>query len=574
MRLVVYWLLLGCYVIASAVGYKIEAESILRKPFVPVCDEEPPPDEPLALQLDQTEPECPLPFRSSSQQTGCTCDLGSKSIDCIYSNRLNTVPMFVESLQSQQSQQQHKSKDGQIEWNINLKCRNFTKLLEFKNFYNLKVMNLLDLSLARPSDGCKLSPLAEYLERMSDDPNIDEHERAAKKRALEEHQFKPVLMTHIGHKLNKQVDSSPSPSNKLLQIRKLDLGSNRVTDFYLNSQSCRHVTIRSISLYNNSLDQSVLLSLKNNIDICSIGLHELDLSFNRVSQIEISFLVYLSNLNLSSNRLSQVSIETFDSKDFKSYYNQTCGMKNIKVRLTGGGFELSSSVSGDENVTNTTESYRIFEKSLYKSNLVNLDLSHNYFSSVPFGFFLDSIVFDQLLYLNMSFNRLKKLTNSDFNQMKLLQHLEVKSNLIESLDRSIFINQINLRYVDLSFNFLASLPAQLFNHQDRTLEYLNLNNNYLTEIPIATFKRLGAVKHLHLSQNRIKVLRNYSFGYMSSLYELYLAHNLIERIEPMAFSIDERSFMGPGLVEKLDLTSNRIDSLNASVFYYLTNLRY
>ncbi|RMZ99343.1 insulin-like growth factor-binding complex acid labile subunit, partial [Brachionus plicatilis] len=50
--------------------------------------------------------------------------------------------------------------------------------------------------------------------------------------------------------------------------------------------------------------------------------------------------------------------------------------------------------------------------------------------------------------------------------------------------------------------------------------------------------------------------------------------NQIESIEVDAFSIDKRSYYGPGLIEKLDLSFNKLVHLNESIFSYLTNLRY
>ena len=103
---------------------------------------------------------------------------------------------------------------------------------------------------------------------------------------------------------------------------------------------------------------------------------------------------------------------------------------------------------------------------------------------------------------------------------------------------------------------------------------LDLSDNELSEVPRRTLRHCKHVKSLHLAHNAIRQLHNHSFGFMASLLELNLANNLIERIEPHAFTIDDQALLGPGLVEKLDLSHNRLGHLDAATFAYLTNLRH
>jgi Leucine-rich repeat (LRR) protein len=58
------------------------------------------------------------------------------------------------------------------------------------------------------------------------------------------------------------------------------------------------------------------------------------------------------------------------------------------------------------------------------------------------------------------------------------------------------------------------------------------------------------------------------------LIRLYLNNNSIKSIDKYAFFIDERALVGPGLIEKIDLSLNKLEYLNDQVFSYLTNLRY
>jgi Leucine-rich repeat (LRR) protein len=526
--------------------FGIETDMIFKKPYERVYDVETWAEPSPSHELDQIEPECPLPFQSSSQQTGCMCNLNSKLIDCVYTNRLQTIPEFIKSpsLLTGGDDLAAPDTDDQllIEWNVNLKCRNFTILSDFHQFFNLRAINLLDLSAATVNDKCRLSTYVDGVDVM-----LAALEKPVKFNVS--NPLEPVLMSTIGAEATISHATKPKRNQRTLVIKKLNMSSNRITAIHLNRFSVDNVLIKSLDMSNNSL-HNVSFTVKSNLDVCYMELDELSLTANKLTSIDIEFLVFIRHLNLSSNALARFGIDYFDTGEFKHYYNQSCKMRLVQV--------------------NTTHNSTLL---FYRSNLVNMDLTNNLLRSVPFGH-LHNILFTQLAVLNMSFNQLKTFNNIDFNHMRTLRHLDMHGNLIESLEKGMFLNLLSLKWLDMSHNFLTTLPFGLFQSQDKTLEHLNLNNNYLSNLPVEAFRRLSAVKFLFLNENRLRTLRNYSFGYMAHLHELYLAHNSIQVVEPRAFFIDKHALVGPGLVEKIDLSSNLIESLNSSIFFYLTNLRY
>ena len=374
-------------------------DQIYKKPYQSVLEPEPEDDDQPILELDQTEPGCPLPFQSSSRETGCTCDFASKKIECIYSDRLNSVPEFIESNTERHNKSISNSNNASqqiLGWNVNLRCRNFSILVDFRNFYKLKSVNLLDLSANHAEERCRINEKKTSLptEWTESGPLVNQTAKP-----------EPILLTRLGTDANP-LQLGPKPNWKLLHIKKLDLASNRIAQLYLNRITANNVQIKSVDLFNNSLD-SQLLTLYANLDVCYMELDELNLASNKINQIDLSFLVFLKNLNLSSNYLSRFSIEFFDTVDFREYYNQTCGMRAIPVNAT-------------LNATNV----------LFKSNLVNLDFSNNFLHTLPFGH-LQNIAFVHLAYLNLSFNRIKRFNSIDFQHMRMLRHLDLKSNMIE-----------------------------------------------------------------------------------------------------------------------------------------------
>lgn len=208
--------------------------------------------------------------------------------------------------------------------------------------------------------------------------------------------------------------------------------------------------------------------------------------------------------------------------------------------------------------------------------MIELDFSHNQLFSVPFSHF-KQINFSNLEYLNISHNKITYLNANEFSSMKSLKHLIINANRLIELNQDSFVNLLQLNHIELNQNeqlINYKFEHKLFKDPGKTMQHLSLADSNLIDVPKATLRYCFKLKHLYLSNNRIKYLLNYSFGFMFNLLELYLNNNQIENIEQNAFSIDDESMIGPGLIEKLDLSYNRLVKLEANIFSFLTNLRY
>ena len=300
--------------------------------------------------------------------------------------------------------------------------------------------------------------------------------------------------------------------------------------------------IQNISLENNVLRDE--FDMQFNLDPCSFGVENLNLAKNRLETIDIAFLIYLKHLNLSRNL-----IETFKVDFFNDAYPNKIYCRN-SAELSFVNPDLAS----------------------FYSRLNVLDLSFNYLNDLPFRY-LTLVKFDNLHSLNISNNFLKSLNESEFSNLPNLKHLQLSSNQISFLHSLTFSKLNGLKYLDLSANLIQELPARIFKPVHYSMEHLILTQNRFDSVPKEALQNAYQVKYLYLNENRIRQLGNYSFGFMFKLLEIYLNDNLIDTIEVNAFMIDEGSLVGPGLVEKLDLSNNRITYLNSTVFSYLTNLR-
>lgn len=473
------------FIIKTALAFNFQ-DILIKKPYEIVFDTTTTTDKP--IHVDQLDQQCPLAFGSSSLETGCKCNFSTNTIECIYSNRLGTIPTFYQV-------------DSKINWSIDLKCKNLSYLSNLRAFLPLIKINVLDLSASL-------------------DPRIE---------CKNVHNLTLSKLIKLGHQVKNIKEQN-------LKIDQLNLENNHLKSINLINNTSYDLKINSLRLSHNQLET---LDIKTHLDLCYLKLDYLNISNNQIKRIEIGYLIFLKQLNISNNHLTTFLVDFYNSNEFRIYHGQSCRFDNT---------------------------------SNLHSTLIDIDLSINYLSFLPFKI-LD-VQYSDLVNLNVSQNRLREIRNYEFSTISSLKRLDLSHNLISNLFNKSLSGLKSLDYLDLSDNLVQHLPVNMFYEQKDSMQILNLNRNKLDEIPIESFKFLGHLKYLYLGRNQIKVLRNYSFGFMFNLIELYLSENRIESIELNAFSIDERSYYGPGQIEKLDLSFNKLVYLNQSIFTYLTNLRY
>ena len=505
---------------------------LLKKPFVKQCDQ------PVVEEkFDQMNKSCPLPYRSNTSTTGCFCNYATRTVECIYMNRLNDFPILVNNYQNNDLSEFDsllENNDDLLTWNIDLKCRNFSVFKSFRQFLNLSFIENLDLSStgSARNNTCKY-----YDEKLNKVRNITDSDKVN-------------YLYQVGglYQEDDNIDIDERSEQKIqnLTIKHLDLGSNRVKIPYLNRyrfslKQNQIVNIDSLSFANNFIEK---LNLEN-IDLCSFRISKLNLSSNQLYDLDFSYLIILTKLDLNNNNLTTFLIDYF-SKDLEEQFSNC---NNLNTYFEDG-----------------------YNETILISNLKYLDLSYNNLAALPFGF-INNVRFIHLEYLNATFNMIRSIKFNDFYRFNNLIFLNLYGNKIDRIEIDSFNSLVSLKYLDLSMNQLFEIPHSLFKFTEK-IETLKMNSNSLKEIPRVSLKYLTSVKYLYLNDNRFSYVSNFSFGYLLNLLELYLANNQIVTIDTKAFFIDDKSFVGPGLLEKLDLSHNRLETLNASIFSYLTNLRY
>ncbi|XP_018563628.1 leucine-rich repeat and immunoglobulin-like domain-containing nogo receptor-interacting protein 2 [Anoplophora glabripennis] len=114
-----------------------------------------------------------------------------------------------------------------------------------------------------------------------------------------------------------------------------------------------------------------------------------------------------------------------------------------------------------------------------------------------------------------------------------IQRLVLRSNKIKTVDAS-FQFYRDLQYVDLSNNHLVNIPTKSFLHQEK-LQELHLNKNKLSSINNRTFQGLKSLTVLNLRENFLEELSRGLFSILPKLEELNLGQNRISKIDAPAF---------------------------------------
>ncbi|NXI64510.1 IGS10 protein, partial [Anseranas semipalmata] len=134
-----------------------------------------------------------------------------------------------------------------------------------------------------------------------------------------------------------------------------------------------------------------------------------------------------------------------------------------------------------------------------------LMLHSNEISAIPDKAFID---LHSLQVLKMSYNKVSVLQQDVFYGLKSLVRLHMDHNKIEIVNPNIFYGLTSLRLVHLEGNLLKQLHPDTF----VTLHYIQI------------FK-ISSIKHIYLSDNVLTSLPQEMFSYMSELESIYLHGN-------------------------------------------------
>ena len=132
--------------------------------------------------------------------------------------------------------------------------------------------------------------------------------------------------------------------------------------------------------------------------------------------------------------------------------------------------------------------------------------------------------------LNLHKNQIAILADFAFKNYSSLQNLHLVNNRIKRIDNNAFQNLRNLQILNLESNQLNVVPKYAF----RPLLYmriLNLNNNPITHISSDDLQFLTQIETLKFENCRLEKIDPLAFRPLARLYELNIANNQLKHLD-------------------------------------------
>jgi leucine-rich repeat protein SHOC2 len=365
---------------------------------------------------------------------------------------------------------------------------------------------------------------------------------------------------HLKNLLELNLSKNNKPSNALTS--KFDRTS------LLSRQSSTRSSIQGNYLkpFNCFINLKVLNLSENNLfnmpnDIKDLkNLEELNLNKNNLAFIpnELVELRNLKSLSLSDNKINELN-ENFCT--FSNFKNSLINLDLSKNQLKYDNFSYKIAVFEELKVLNLSENQFESIPNTLPKNLEELDMSKNKIKTLMVRPLSQAVRSDDDVLKALNLSELKK-KNKEFDflmqnekvvpvkqenvydqpeidhkeellvphvfYLRNLKVLCLRDNQIQEIPNDFGILNSNLVHVDLSFNLISQMGLAMCRGLIY-LKHLNLSNNRLRELT-DKLRELNALEYLDLSNNRLLKLNYELCNDMKSLKELYLNNNNLESL--------------------------------------------
>ncbi|XP_055588501.1 chaoptin isoform X2 [Uranotaenia lowii] len=348
----------------------------------------------------------------------------------------------------------------------------------------------------------------------------------------------------------------------LTKLSKVYLADNLLTHIpYGALQPLRQ--LRTLDLSNNLLrtlvpdDDDAKVTFKFNLDV-------LLLQYNSIEEIPAMSFSYFDTINstfLDGNPINHIFDNAFRQAKIRELYIRHCGLDFISPEAFDG-LETSLQVldlSGN-NITHLADDlFRGFDNLRFLNLKDNLVKQMDHLNMSPFAglnlFKLDSTGNDNQPFTLKELSAMKNLRSlatshltaltlspEDFaNFSPELEELRITRAGLKSLKNRCFTHLRGLKRLDLSENRIDSIEPNAFTEIGHSLVSLRISHGLgqqMLQVPHEAFRQLTAVEALDLSNNKLKSLNENSFHFMRNLVSVELHDNQIDVLQKGTFQGD------------------------------------
>jgi insulin-like growth factor-binding protein complex acid labile subunit len=381
-----------------------------------------------------------------------------------------------------------------------------------------------------------------------------------------ERTFMGLLRLKILHLDKNQIEEIDENSfENLNQLKELKIESNKIK-IIKNEMFFGETELLILCLYQNSIEniESIPFNTLN-------SLRTLHLFSNKIRNIKFGQFIHLQNLvelRLDKNEIGSFEANTFIGLD--SLINLDLSANKIKILKKGDFHSLKKVMLLDFHLNDIyqIESNAFIDLKSLKylnldsnqiSTLKNVQFSSNLEKfSLNFNFLnnLNEFISNSLKYLHVSNNRLQEI-NFRTAIMPNLEYLDLSHNLLISIKEKSLLNMTKLKHLNLSYNKLdlkSKIKTFSYFQGLSLLETLDLSFNEIKYLDSnQTFQYLNSLKFFNLSNNKLKAIDAFAFGYLYQLTHLKLAANNLN-------FLSENCFYNLKNLKKLELNFNKINS--------------
>nr|CAI5850617.1 unnamed protein product [Callosobruchus analis] len=267
-----------------------------------------------------------------------------------------------------------------------------------------------------------------------------------------------------------------------------------------------------------------------------------------------SLTVYCTN---ATTRFFKITPYRFDHLD-ETFKCINCSLTTLEQ----GTFDMSGNQIKLMDISNSSVTYILPKAFIGLIFMEKLILNNNQIRDISLGAFVG---IRKIRVLDME-NTVTELHPFVFQELHLLEEMNLKHSKLTALEEGVFEGLHNLRILDLSYNKLSSISNRTFAPLVH-LESLNLEYNEIQKVHTIEFYQVNSLLSLNLHHNHI---RNASvkFSPHNSLRSLNLAENHLN------LNTDRSDHIGdlPNL-EELDLSNNAIEKTPIGFLRGLLRLR-